>query len=476
MNPLKSPLATILCVILFVFSAQAQPFNNQQVQKINALFKAWDSTHTPGGAFGVFYKGELVYTNAFGMASLEFDVANTTETVFNIASVSKQFTAYSLVLLEQQGKLSLDDEIQKHLPEVPDFGEKITLRHLLHHTSGLRNFQNLLAMTGWREGDPMTNEDCLRIVQGQKELNFSPGAEYLYCNTGFNLAATVVERTSGQSFQDWTRENIFEPLDMHNSGYREDMEVVHKNTATSYDGNAEEGFRQPHKYWTYMGNGNIYTTISDLAKWLENFRNPTVGGEEGIQTLVTQGILNDGDTLTYALGIGVGEYRGIRRFSHGGSIGGYRSSLVYYPDEELGIIVISNFSSADPGGKVAGISDILLEDKMEPVEVKVNEANEEPVPFSENELLALAKKMEGLAGTYYSPELDTRYEIHPDGKQFLVKHQRHLDFQIIPISENELQGTAYFFRDVKVIRDANGVVEGIRVSNGRVRNLWFKKM
>lgn len=550
-------LFVFACLVFFLFSAQAQIINSQQIQQINALFKEWDSTHSPGGTVGIFKNGELIFTNAFGMASLEYDVPNTTATLFNIASVSKQVTAYSLVLLEQQGKLSLDDEVQKYLPEVPDFGEKITLRHLLHHTSGLRNFQNMLAMAGWRDGDSMTNDDLLRIISNQKELNFKPGEEYLYCNTGFNLATEIVERVSGQRFQDWTRENIFEPLGMNDSGYREDMEAIHKNTATSYDGDTENGFRQPLKYWTYMGNGNVYTSIADLAKWLENFRKPIVGGTSGIQTLVTPGILNNGDTLDYALGIGVGDYRGLLRYSHGGSVGGYRSNMVYFPEEALGIIVLSNFSSANPGGKVQGITNILLADKLEAlpesprpiaeqktvgpialsakelatytgnyfvdgVIVNFSQTDNQLFVFAEGQLpapvpltptskteffaeqapikiafrgkdkerirvelgsdvysgmrMASAKKLENLPGVYYSPELDARYEISKDGEQFLVKHHRHTDFYLVPVGEDQLSGTAYFFSDVKVIRNNKDNITGIRVSNGRVRNLWFEKL
>lgn len=471
MHHFKSLLLVLLSFLL-TKSMEAQSISAAQKQKIQTLFKEWDSTHSPGGTIGIFQGGELIFTEAYGMASLEYDVPNTVHTVYNIASVSKQVTAFSLVLLEQQGKLSLDDAVQKHLPEVPDFGQKITLRHLLHHTSGLRNFQNILSMAGWRDGDPMTNDDLLRYIKRQQALNFSPGEEYLYCNTGFNLATAIVERITGQTFQDWTRENIFLPLGMQDTDYREDMEVVHKNTATSYNGNQEEGFRQPHKYWTYLGNGNIYTTVDDLAKWLENFRKPSVGGVAAIQTLITPGILNNGDTLDYALGIGVGAYRGLKRYSHGGSIGGYRSSLMYFPAQDLGIIVLSNFSSAGPAGKAQAIANILLADQLAP--------KEEASAVVENTTTAAVtpevKGLDGLTGVYYSPELDTRYQLTRQGDQMRVQHRRHSDFSLRPVGENELQGTAYFFRKVQVVRDEKGTVEGIRVSNGRVRHLWFEKI
>ena len=549
---------TLVFLLVLPSLAFSQDFPSDIGNQVDEVFAAWNSEKTPGGVVGITQNGQLIFSRAYGLASLEYDVPNTTETIFNIASVSKQITAYSMVLLAQQGKLALDDEIQKHLPEVPDFGHRITIRHLLHHTSGLRNFQNILAMAGWRTGESMTNEDLLRFLSKQKELNFKPGDEYLYCNTGFNICTTIVERLTGQTFQDWTRDNIFVPLGMEHTSYREDMEKVHKNTANCYNGNAVQGFSQPLKYWTYMGNGNVYTTLADLAKWLENFQSKKLGGAEGIAEMVKPGVLNNGEALTYGLGIGVGEYRGLKRYSHGGSVGGYRSNMVYFPEQQLGIIVLSNFSSANPGGKVRALTDMLLADHLaeaaatesappdisrekvtldlaqvdpflgkyyvEGVTVEFGRQKDQlfvfaegqmPMPvsvvpssentfFSENVNLAMriiepdeepaphriyvefngarhrgfqlwdAEKSQDLAGTYYSPELDTRYEIVLEAGSYRVLHQRHEAFELMPVGEDELVGTAYFFRDVQVERE-NGTVKGIRVSNGRVRNLWFEK-
>jgi CubicO group peptidase (beta-lactamase class C family) len=352
----------LVCTIwlsLLAIALWAQPQSNIE-NKVDQIFSSW-SADGPGGAIGIVKDGKLIFSKAYGMASLEYDVPNTLETTFNIASVSKQFTAYALILLEQEGKLSLDDDIRKYLPEVPDFGETITIRHLLTHTSGLRNFQNLLGMAGWREGDAMTNDDLLRYISMQKELNFPVGSEYLYCNTGFVLSTFIVERVTGMDFKEWTRKNIFIPLGMLDSRYREDMTAIHKNSATSYDAQSTGGFVQPLKYWTYMGNGNVYTTIADLARWIDNMENGTLGGKAGIMKLTERGILTNGDTLSYALGIGVGTYKGHRRWSHGGSVGGYRSSLSYFPDEKLGVVVITNFSSANPGGKASQVIDYVLE-------------------------------------------------------------------------------------------------------------------
>ncbi|WP_235298222.1 serine hydrolase domain-containing protein [Portibacter marinus] len=358
----------IIIVFSFLFisaSSFAQKVDELE-QLIDSICMDWQGD-VPGGAVGMVHKGELIFNKAYGLASLEYEVLNNTKTLFNIASVSKQITAYALVLLDVEGKISLDDDVRKYLPEVPDFGTPITIRHSLTHTSGLRNFQNLLSMAGWRDGDPMTNDDLLKYISRQKELNFPVGEEYLYCNTGFVLATFIVERVTGMDFKDWTKQKIFEPLGMDNTTFREDMEVVIKNAATGYNCN-DGACRNPLEFYTYMGNGNVYTNVEDFAKWVNHFSTGEIGGQASIQQLLTRGILNNGDTLSYALGIGVNHYRGLHRISHGGSIGGFRSTMSYFPDLDFGIFIFSNTSSGNPGGKANEILSYCLQDMLQPME------------------------------------------------------------------------------------------------------------
>ena len=556
LNPMYKPISTgLICLVLQIFSYSLFAQTTSDLEDlVDSLCSSW-TADAPGGVVGVVEDGALTFSKAYGLASLEYEVPITTNSIFNIASVSKQFTAYALVLLEQEGKLSLDDDVRKHLPELPDFGETITIRHLLTHTSGLRNFQNLLSMAGWRQGDAMTNEDLLRFISQQKELNFPVGSEYLYCNSGFVLSTFIVERVTGQDFKEWTQENIFAPLEMGDTEYREDLTEIHINTATSYDHTQSNGFVQPHKYWTYMGNGNVYTTLADLTKWINNFRTKLLGGEAGIRTLTTPGILNSGDTLDYALGLGVATYQDHLRWSHGGSVGGYRSAFQYYPDRDLGIVVLANHSNANPGGKANFIARHFLSSdatetyaaprkKYQHVKeaVKINadtrnkfigsyyvrgvvvdifEKNGELfftaegvvsqmmvkpasdtsffVPIApitiffptdnpdivilRNDQVMEGEKMVGdashftsLEGTYYSEELETRYEILLRDDRLVGYHQRHGEFELYPLEEDRLKSSAFYFADVKVVyRDENDV-EGIKVSNGRVRNVWFEKI
>ena len=437
--------------------------------EIDAIFEEWNSTHLPGGAVAIIKNGEITYAKAFGMASLEYRVPNTTETIFNLASVSKQFTAFGIVLLAQEGKLSLDDDIRKHLPEVPDFGEKITIRHLLNHTSGLRSLHALLGMAGWRGDDRRSNADIMKFMKRQRELNFKPGDEYLYCNTGYMFCAEIIERISGQSYEEWMKTRVFDPLGMNNSFCRRDINEVVPDVATSYYGNAENGYKKAVEYWAYIGSGNMHSTLGDLTKWLNNFREPVLGGQEAINQMQVNGVLNNGEEIRYALGINVFEYRGVKIINHGGSIGGYRSDLTYFPEEDLGIIILSNFSSANPAGKRRALVEILLGDKLQ-------ESPSRP-PFDRPEKIPTilsSKEKQALAGKYYSEELDVWYTISLSKDEKLQLYQQRLGTFELKASDTDTFESDIL--SVKIVRGKKGKIAGLRFSNGRARNVWFVRV
>lgn len=465
-------------LIFSFFYLVAPPAGSAQpvAARADSLFALWKLPRHPGGVVAWIEKGAIAWSGAYGMGSLEYEVPVTSETVFNTGSVSKQFTAFAIVLLAQEGKLSLEDDVRKYLPELPGFGAPITIRHLLTHTSGLRNFQNLLALAGWRDGDHMTNEDLLKYMAWQKELNFPTGSEYLYCNTGFNLCTKIVERVAGMPFTDFTKKRIFEPLGMTSTEFRYDLEKIYPKTATSYEGFTMSGFTRPKEYWTYYGNGNVYSTLADMAKWMGNFGNPRVGGSAAIRMLQERGILTNGDTLTYALGIVCETYRGLRVLQHGGSVGGYRAQLTYFPDFDAGVVVMTNFSSANPGAKALAIADLFLEGKFPLPKPATNAgANGASISPKPDPSLQNAAFLRTLEGVYYSDELQTGYTLAVRGDKLVAAHPRHADFELVPYSVNELQSRTSFFSEVEVVRDNQSHVLGVRVSNGRVRNLWFKK-
>lgn len=361
-----------LVVLLYFSLATIQgQISILQSQKIDSLVTTWTEVGSPGGAVGVMQNGKVIYSKAFGLASLEYQVPNTTETIFNVGSVSKQFTAMGIVLLHQKGLLSIDDDIRKHLPDMPDFGHTITIRHMLHHTSGMRSLHAMLSLAGWRDDDARTNEDLYRFMLNQKELNFIPGDEFLYCNTGYMLMVNIIENVTKEKFPHWMKTNVFDPLGMPNTYVEDRYDRIVPNNATSYYGRNNLFFRAV-EYWGYVGSGNVHSSTADLLTWLQNFSTPPDHWRTAFEMLQTTDALNDGSENKYAYGVTVDEVNGYKRIQHGGAIGGFRAYASTYPEEQLSIAVLTNFSSGNPGQKENQISDIFLPKK----ELTTTTANE----------------------------------------------------------------------------------------------------
>lgn len=305
----------------------------------------YDRTDAPGVVVGVVQDGELVFAKGYGMADLTHNVPITPETVFNIGSVSKQFTAFAIALLESRGELSLDDPVRKYLPDVPEFEHQVTLRHLLTHTSGYREISNTLTMAG-RDNRDGTHADAWRVLHGQPELQFAPGTRRLYNNIGYMLLAEIVEQVGGKPFDKWMEENVFGPLGMTHTGIKTEPGQIFSGSAENYEPAGESGFRTSRDAPKY-GSTGVYTTVEDLAKWLQNFKEARVGGPEVIDRMQERAVLTSGETLNYALGIVIDEQRGLRRIQHGGSTGGFRAKLAYYPGLNAGVVVLSNRGDFD---------------------------------------------------------------------------------------------------------------------------------
>ena len=257
------------------------------------------------------------------------------------------------------------DDIRKHLPFVPDFGKIITIRHLIHHTSGLRDWVELLAIAGWRMDDVITFKHILKMVRHQKELNFEPGAEHLYSNTGYNLLAEIVEKVTGQSFREWTDANIFKPLGMTNTHFHDDHEMIVKNRAYSYMPNEDGGFKNVVNNLTAPGSSSLYTTVEDLGLWMLNFDDGRrVGGEAVIKQMHQQGVLNNGGGISYAFGLFIGEYKGLRKVEHGGAWAGLRTHLLRFPQQQFAVVILSNLGTVDPQHLAEQVADIYLADQI----------------------------------------------------------------------------------------------------------------
>jgi len=354
-----------------------EPKGSTPQKQIDQLFTAWNSTQTPGACVAVAKDGKVIFKKGYGSADLEYNIPITPATIFHIASLSKQFTAFSILLLEGEGKLSINDDIRKYIPEVPDFGKVITLNELMHHTSGLRDQWDLLAMAGWRLDDIITKEQVIRLVSKQKDLNFSPGDEFLYCNTGFTLLAEVVARVSGQTFAEYTRTHIFEPLKMTSTLFYDDCEKIVKNRAYSYHADST-GLKKSILSYSTVGATSLFTTVEDLSLWAMNFENPVVGTDI-IGKMNMKGTLNKGDTINYAMGQGIGVYKGLKMISHNGADAGYRTCLFRFPDQKFSVNILSNFASFDPSRMALMIIDIYMKDK-EVTEIPKKEAELKTAP------------------------------------------------------------------------------------------------
>ena len=410
-------------------------------KQIDQLFTSWNTIESPGAAVAVEKDGKVIYKKGFGSAELEYNIPITPQTVFHIASVSKQFTCFAVLLLEKQGKLSIYDDIRKYIPEVPDFGKVITLNHLMHHISGLRDQWELLAMAGWRLDDIITKDQIIRIVSRQKELNFNPGDEYMYCNTGFTLLAEVVARISGQPFPEFTRINIFEPLKMTNTLFYDDCEKIVRNRAYSFYADST-GYKKSILSYSNAGATSLFTTAEDLCKWSRNFENPVVGGKDIIDRMNLRGVLNKGDTITYAMGQDISRYKGLKIISHGGADAGYRSYLVRFPDQKFSVNVLSNLASFDPGGMSFKIADIYLKDKEVMSGPKKEETgNQSPAEASEvkvdhNVLVSYCGQYEWQPGIFVTVSLenDILFVSAPELPKTAMVAVSATEFDVKPVS------------------------------------------
>ena len=416
-------LLTISSQLAFVGYAQ---LTDTQHQKIDSLFIGWNQPNHPGGVVGIQQNGQTVFQRAYGLASLEYLVPNTTGTLFNTASVSKQFTAMGIVLLHQAGKLSVDDDIRKYVPELPDLGYTITIRHLLHHTSGLRSLHALLGLAGWRGDDVRTNEDLYRLMEQQRDLNFTPGDEYLYCNTGFMYMAKIIETVTGQDFSDWMQQSVFTPLGMMDTYVEDQYNRVVPQNATSYDGSVQEGFTRSVEYWDYVGSGNMHATAHDLLTWLSNFADPSEGWAEHFTMLQTLDNFNDGTPNPYAFGVTIGELNGKQLVTHGGSIGGFRSNVITFPEEELSIVILTNFSSANPGKKTRTIAQLLL-------------GTEEALPTAANALKTIKLSAKALAkyeGNYWNDREKYIRKIYLKDDTLRYSRSENNESTLVPVGKN----------------------------------------
>src|SRR5713226_2303822 len=324
-------------------ASYARNSDEKSAAAVDEVFGDLTKAGSPGCALGVYRDGKIAYAKGYGLANLEENVAITPQTVFDSGSTSKQFTAASILLLEKQGKLSVNDDVRKYVPELPDYGQKITILHLLNHTSGLRDYLTLMELAGINADSVTTDEDALALITRQKALNFVPGSDWLYSNTGFFLLSVIVKRVSGRTLREFAAENIFSPLGMTHTQYRDDHTSVVPSRAMAYDPKEPaDGYVLSVSYFEQTGDGAVHTSVEDVQKWDDNFYSAQIVGKEFLAEIQEQGRLNSGKVLDYAKGLFIEDYRGLHTVSHGGAWGGYRAELLRFPEQHFSVACLCN--------------------------------------------------------------------------------------------------------------------------------------
>ena len=397
-------------------------------KQVDELFSEWDNTNSPGCVIAIIRDGKIVYKRGYGMANLELNVPLTSSTVFFLGSVTKQFTAMAICLLIEDGKIALTDDIRKYLPELPDYGVPITIDHLIHHTSGIRNHLELGYLIGKRIEDVWTVDETMKVIARQKGLNHLPGDQYLYSNSGYVLLAVILKRVTGKSLRQFAHENIFQPLGMENSVFKDDYKLIIQNRASGYSKRSDGGFSNEYHNLQTMGEGGLYSNVDDLFLWDQNFYNNRLGKGTGdlIDLLYSITPLNDGTEQKYAFGLIHHSYRGLKLVTHGGSLNGAKTQMTRFPEQKFTVICLSNFSDFKTGYFVFKIADIYLADHLEP---KDKGTSSESIELNEEEL---ASKV----GLYHSANTGITRRVEIEDGKIIMPISKKLTVTLSPLDKN----------------------------------------
>ena len=426
---LKKHSQFILAILVLLIVGTT--FADEKAGKVDKIFSRWNNPDTPGCALAIIKDGEVIYKRGYGMANLENNVPITPQSVFYIGSVSKQFVTMCVALLAQEEKLSLDDNVREYIPELPDYGTPITIRHLIHHTSGIRDYLTLEDIAGIPFGY-YHEEDALDLIVRQKELNFHPGDEYLYSNSGYFLLAVIIQRASGKTLRQYAEEKIFKPLGMKNSRFHDNYTELIENRAAGYFSEGERKFTNFISTFDCVGSGGLFTSVEDLYLWDQNFYHHEVGGKEVFDLMHTVGILNNGIKLEYAFALNIKHYKGLKTVSHGGALGGYKSALFRFPEHNFSVICLSNLSAFNPSPlsyRVAEIylSDYFKEEKEKPSKIQIVKLTREIlenktgfyIRFESGEKIRVSLKKDGLSITFQNKD----YPLAPlNESEFIVQN------------------------------------------------------
>ncbi len=452
--------------------AGAETGNDNPV--IDALFAHWDVPGSPGCAVAVSRDGILVYSRGYGYANLDYDIPITPQTVFDIASVTKQFVAASLSMMALEGKLSFDDDIRKWLPELPEYETPITLWHMVYHTSGLRDYLNLFPLAGRDEYFPISHDQILEMMSRQRALIFPPGERYQYSNTAYMLLAIVVERISGKSLGEYVRERIFEPQGMKGSLMYDNYEEIIPRRATGYDRDDDQ-VRMVHNFnFDVPGDGQMYTTVEDLLRWDNHLHGDNK--PEYYPIIMLEGTLNNGVMLERAKGLYLDEYRGLRTVHHTGSSWGFRTVVKRFVESDLAIAIACNDNNSWPRGLAWQIADHYLADQLEPRnDVVANSSGQQDAEVASEPPALTNAQLSEFVGAFFSQELDATYRFAVVDGDLVVRIEQEQPLVIVPIADDRFE-FSIGWQTVVLDFDRNraGIITGICLSAGSERGILFE--
>ncbi len=482
--------AAVAAILVGALTGCAPGGDGGVAARVDAVFAEYAGADGPGCSLGVIRDGRLIHAVGYGTANLDYGIPNGPATIYRTASVSKQFTAGAVALLALRGEVDLDAPVQRYVPEFPDYPDPPTVRHLIHHTSGVRDYLGLFSLAGNRSEDFITSQDILDAIVRQRELNFPPGSEYLYSNSGYVLLAEIVASVSGQSLREFATAEFFDPLGMPRTHFHDDHNEVVPDRATGY-APTDDGFRINMTTLDVVGDGGIYTSVEEWAAWDRNLTEGTVGGPEWIALMHERGVLTSGDTIPYAFGLSHGEHRGLATVGHSGSWVGYRTGVSRYPDAGYSFVALCNRSRIDPMALIASTAEIHLEDAMDPPRDIAEDEEGEPADAETAEEEAAEEAAAGddapdappdreipnrsrYAGSFYSPELDATYRIDEEGSAGLTLHVGPRD-PIPLVAEADGQLTTEDGPTLRFSGLVGGQYEAMIVDAGRVGNLRFTR-
>jgi CubicO group peptidase (beta-lactamase class C family) len=400
--------------------------------QVDELFTQWDKPDSPGCALAIVRDGEIIYKRGYGMANLEYNIPISPNSVFDIGSTSKQFTAMCIALLARQNLLSLGDRLQQFIPEIPQYDRPIAIRQLIHHTSGLRDYTDLWDVAGITYGNHYSDEDILALIARQKSLNFQPGTEWRYSNSGYFLLAQIVKRVSGKSLKIFAEDNIFAPLGMKSTHFHDDFREIVKNRADGHLPKEGGGFQIEMSLQNVVGAGGLLTTVEDLSLWDRNFYCNQLGGygQDLIEQITTPAKVKNNE-LAYAFGLSIGKHRGSKILSHSGSWKGYRSQMIRFPDRHFSVICLTNLEPVIPHWLALQIADLYLEHEFTEAAKIYASSLVQSIDLPVTEL-------ENKVGFYRSATTGNIREIEIKN-EMLVMRIVPLEYQLLPIAANQFR-------------------------------------